>query len=69
MKEAVCGKMTHFEYVQRSRQGSPTQWLVVGHMSLAVTFFGNDFSFPITNIKKECVCFLKMSNTKKALMW
>ena len=49
MREAVCGKMTQCEYVQSSRQGSPMQWFVVGHMTLVVTFSGSDSSFPITN--------------------
>lgn len=50
MKEVV----THCEYVQRSRQGSPMQWShgSCGHVFI---FFGSDFSFPITNYTKKNV--------------
>lgn len=55
MREAECGKMTQCEYVQSSRQGSPMQWFVVGHMTLVVTFSGSDSSFPITNFTRFMV--------------
>lgn len=45
-KGGRCGEMTQYEYVRRGRQKSPMQLFDIGHMSLAVTFFDTDFSFP-----------------------
>ena len=44
--------MTHCEYVQKGRQGSPMQWFAVGHMSLVVTFLALTLNFPSRNLQE-----------------